>query len=347
MSPTDAAHALPCRVKFLLSGSDRARDVPGPLEYRGQPCRESWCFVFHSYSIFSRKTSTSSRIWASSSGRTSCPFKRRKSLAVSSSSSMAYTAASSDAAETTGPWLASNTAPYRAARARMAAPRRGSPGRWYGTSGSLPIFITKYAEVRDQRQSPDLHHEIRCQRRQATFGRQVPHAGYGGGIGGMKMNHRASRGPLLVHGEVERSLFGWRIAGDQMAIPREFGNPRGIEPAQACVGGSEQPTVFQARADIATAASGETAIKDRAAELRDLIPHPVFRHGSRLHALRKKSSVPKFPDLRARASGLSPRLTVHGTPGSISSPMRKPSTRSMPTTAPAVSPPATISRRTA
>ena len=47
-----------------------------------------------------------------------------------------------------------------------------------------------------------------------------------------------------------------------------------------------------------------------------------------------------------RARRAPARLTVHGTPGSIWRPMRKPVTPSACTTAPAVSPPATTSRRT-
>jgi hypothetical protein len=60
----------------------------------------------------------------------------------------------------------------------------------------------------------------------------------------------------------------------------------------------------------------------------------------------KKSGAPKLPDLSASASGGSPRLVVQGTPGSIAGPMRSPLTPSAATTAPAVSPPATIKRRT-
>ena len=68
-------------------------------------------------------------------------------------------------------------------------------------------------------------------------------------------------------------------------------------------------------------------------------------HGSRLQALKKKSGVPKFPDFRASASGRPPSLgsvAVHGTPGSISGRIRRPLTLRAWTTAPEVSPPATI-----
>src|SRR5205823_2409535 len=100
-------------------------------------------------------------------------------------------------------------------------------------------------------------------------------------------------------------------------------------------------------ADIAGAAGGEAAVEDRGAEGADRLAELGFAaQRSTVKARRKKSGLPKLPDLRARARGWSSRLVVHGTPGSICRPMRSPLTPSALTTAPAVSPPATTRRRT-
>jgi hypothetical protein len=61
-------------------------------------------------------------------------------------------------------------------------------------------------------------------------------------------------------------------------------------------------------------------------------------------ALSRKSGLPKLPDFRASATSGAPIDRVHGTPGSISGPIRKARTPSAPTTAPEVSPPATMNR---
>src|SRR3546814_6879103 len=84
----------------------------------------------------------------------------------------------------------------------------------------------------------------------------------------------------------------------------------------------------------------------RRAEIADFLAQAGFAHDSRLQALVKKSMAPKLPDFKARAMGVAPRLTVQGTPGSMVGPMRRLRTFSAVTTAPEVSPPATISWRT-
>ena len=66
-------------------------------------------------------------------------------------------------------------------------------------------------------------------------------------------------------------------------------------------------------------------------------------YSSARKALRKKSAAPKLPDFKASNTGLGPVVAVHGTPGSICGPIRKASVSSACTTAPDVSPPATMS----
>src|SRR5215212_2900226 len=62
------------------------------------------------------------------------------------------------------------------------------------------------------------------------------------------------------------------------------------------------------------------------------------------HAFRKKSELPKLPDFNASVRSVPESARVHGTPGSISGPIASALTPSAPTTAPAVSPPATMKR---
>src|SRR5690606_10781687 len=92
--------------------------------------------------------------------------------------------------------------------------------------------------------------------------------------------------------------------------------------------------------------------EERPAHGDNLIPSPCFLrqnggHQSSSHALIKKSSAPKLPDLSASAMGVwRPCDRVQGTPGSISCPMVRAGTPRALTTAPDVSPPATRKRLT-
>src|ERR1700723_432333 len=120
------------------------------------------------------------------------------------------------------------------------------------------------------------------------------------------------------------------------------------------MGRRKQPAVIEAHADIAAAAGGQAAIEYRAAKQHDLFAQtallPTCRdpatHDRCFHALRKKSGAPKLPDFNASAKGFASPFArsaiVQGTPGSISRPIRNPLTPSALTTAPEVSPPATI-----
>src|SRR6185295_5156958 len=90
----------------------------------------------------------------------------------------------------------------------------------------------------------------------------------------------------------------------------------------------------------------EPARGELRAQCADRFARFGFAAHSLSNALVKKSGAPKLPDFSANSSGLLPTDAVHGTPGSISGPMRSAVTSSAPTTAPEVSPPATTSRPT-
>src|SRR5690606_32477792 len=162
----------------------------------------------------------------------------------------------------------------------------------------------------------------------------------------MKVDDGARAGAFFVHGAMQEGLLGRRCAGQQLAVPVQLGQLRGIQRAQGAVGGRQQPAVVSAHADVAAASGGQPALMQRGAEAADFLAQPGLAHGSWLQALVKKSVAPKLPDLRASAMGVAPRLTVQGTPGSMVGPMRRLRTSSAVTTAPDVSPPATISCRT-
>src|SRR5271169_6613930 len=136
-----------------------------------------------------------------------------------------------------------------------------------------------------------------------------------------------------------------------MPVLTELRQPRRVEAAERGVGRGHQPALVGAQADIAGRPGGQTASKDRGADRTDRlalsgVAHFVAPSDSTEKARRKKSGAPKLPDFSASARVGSPRLAVHGTPGSIWRPMRSPETPSAWTTAPAVSPPATTNRRT-
>src|SRR6478735_4969178 len=166
----------------------------------------------------------------------------------------------------------------------------------------------------------------------------------------VQMHDGAGLGALLIHDTVQEALLGRRIARHEPAVVAELRQPRRVEPAERGVGRRHQPAIRHPQADIAGRPGRQAAVEDRRADPADRLASLGFVHEAAplntSKARRKKSSAPKLPDLSASASFGSPRLTVHGTPGSIWRPMRNPVTPSACTTAPDVSPPATTSRRT-
>src|SRR5271163_5345493 len=167
-------------------------------------------------------------------------------------------------------------------------------------------------------------------------------------MGGMQMHHRRRVAPLSIHAKMQERFLGRGIAADQPAPGVELRQPRGVERAERGVGRRHQPAaVRQPHADVAGRSEGQAALEDREPDGADFLAGLGFaghRQLNLVHALRKKSGAPKFPDFNANATSGVPRLRVQGTPGSISGPISSALTPSAPTTAPEVSPPATTKR---
>src|SRR5271165_80963 len=164
----------------------------------------------------------------------------------------------------------------------------------------------------------------------------------------MKMHDRAALRALLIHREVQEIFFARLRSRKKIPIPIQLGETGWIELSETGIRRSQDPTILQASTDVTAASGTQPAPVKTASEFHDALPDLLFGshvHDPRkCHALTKNSSDPKFPDFRARAISLVPiEARVHGTPGSISGPIRKRSRPSFVTIAPAVSPPATIS----
>src|SRR5258708_20431032 len=204
-------------------------------------------------------------------------------------------------------------------------------------------------EVGHQRQLADPHHEVGRDRRQrgllVVVARRIE-AGDRHGVRAMKVHDGAVLGPHVVDRAVQQRLLGRRVAADMLAVGIELGELCRIELAQRGVGRRHQPAVGDLHADIARGTGAEPARGKLGAERADRFARLGFAAHSRAKALVKKSGAPKLPDFSASSSGFLPTDAVHGTPGSISGPMRSAVMSSAPTTAPEVSPPATTRRPT-
>src|SRR5499427_10722930 len=163
----------------------------------------------------------------------------------------------------------------------------------------------------------------------------------------MKVHDGAVLGPHVVDRAMQQGFLGRRIARHVLAREIELGELARLELAQGRVGRRHQPAVGHPRADVARGAGTEAARCELGTQCTDRLAHLGFGAAhSRWKALVKKSGAPKLPDFSASRSGLAPTDAVQGTPGSISGPMRSAVTSSAPTTAPEVSPPATMRRPT-
>src|SRR5580704_10899727 len=149
----------------------------------------------------------------------------------------------------------------------------------------------------------------------------------------MQMNNRAGAGPLLVHHTVQEALLGRRVTRDDTSVMAQLRQPRRVEAAERGISRRHQPSVAGPHTDVAGRPGSQAARKDRLTDRADRLAlrhlaHLVSPSDSTEKARRKKSGAPKLPDLSANASAGSPRLAVHGTPGSIWRPMRSPVTPS-------------------
>src|SRR5258708_20916560 len=157
----------------------------------------------------------------------------------------------------------------------------------------------------------------------------------------MEMNDSSALGSVFVHGEVKKIFLTRLVARQMHPIPIQFCQRRWIQLAQTRIRRGQDPTVCNPGADTAAASRAESAAIQTQTYFNDAFSNLVFLvHDSCSQAFVKKSSLPKFPDFKARASCFpEPVAKVHGTPGSISDPILSRSSPSLFTTAPAVSPP--------
>src|SRR3984893_6916580 len=160
----------------------------------------------------------------------------------------------------------------------------------------------------------------------------------------MQMDDCAALGPAIVHGQMKKVFFARVCARKMFSVPIQFCQCRRIPPAETRIRWGQNPTVFNPSTDIATASRTESPAIQTETYFNNAFSNLVFLvHDSCSQAFVKKSSLPKFPDFKAKASWFpAPVAKVHGTPGSISGPILSKSSPNLFTTAPEVSPPATI-----
>src|SRR5260370_30992710 len=161
------------------------------------------------------------------------------------------------------------------------------------------------------------------------------------------MHYSAALRPLPVHRKMKKGFFAWLLAGKQISVPVQLGKNAGIEISERRIGWCDQPAIRQAYTDITAAPRAQPAAIQVQSDFDNLFS--TFRVAFHIpasrscHASIKNCSDPKFPDLSARAIlRFAPSATVQGTPGAISGPICRKSTASCFTTAPDVSPPATM-----
>ena len=69
----------------------------------------------------------------------------------------------------------------------------------------------------------------------------------------MEMHDRPALRTVFVHCQMEEIFLARFGAGDEVPVPVEFGEGRGIELAQAGICGRQQPAIRETNTDIATA----------------------------------------------------------------------------------------------
>src|SRR5882757_2299078 len=163
----------------------------------------------------------------------------------------------------------------------------------------------------------------------------------------MQVCHRGTRGMVAVEGPVQDELLRRPVTREVLPVDRRHGEPLGVEPTQARVRRRDHDLVVRPDAEVPRPAWGQPPVVQRGAELHHRGPHrAVETHDpATSSASRKNDGPPKFPDLKAIASPRS-SATSHGTPTLMSGPIRADRNASDSATAPDVSPPATMNRRT-
>src|SRR6266852_1681940 len=163
------------------------------------------------------------------------------------------------------------------------------------------------------------------------------------------MNDRIRIWPRVVESQMKRNFLRRRIARDVFAGRIDFRQAFRPEKSETRIGRRGKKSIGQPDAKISGRARCKPTLEHRAPPLAHLFTKVRFdcAHGlaSRMRAaFSKKSGAPKFPDFSASPIEWLPSVFWAGTPGSISGPTCKDVIPNAETTAPDVSPPATIRR---
>ena len=114
--------------------------------------------------------------------------------------------------------------------------------------------------------------------------------------------HDASIGwTLFIHSEMEEQFFRGQVSRKQLPVTPYLRYPGGIEAAQRRVRWRDKPVIVHADAEVAAATCSQSSVEKGLASPYHAFPYLRFIHRNKLQALRKRSSLPKFPDFRARA----------------------------------------------
>src|SRR5450830_1608287 len=202
---------------------------------------------------------------------------------------------------------------------------------------------------------PDLHDVIRCDRRQYILLRPDALNTQIDQVSRMGVYHAMHFRVVVVDHAMQCQRLRRLGTGHPVASGIDLGNLRRIEITETSIGRCDQPAIIKTGTDVTGRAYCVATLKQTCTGATNFFTQLVLgadgaRHAappaSTRKAFSKKSTVPKLPDLSARASGSSSSVAVAGTPGSICGPMRNARTSSACTTAPEVSPPATTNWRT-
>ncbi|KAG1246700.1 hypothetical protein G6F65_020547 [Rhizopus arrhizus] len=100
---------------------------------------------------------------------------------------------------------------------------------------------------------------------------------------GMRVDDAARLGTGAVDALVQHQGLGRLGARNPLAVQIDLGQFGGIQPAQAGVGGSDQPAVVQPGADVAGGAHGVAAVVEAGADDADFFANAgFFSHGTPL-----------------------------------------------------------------
>jgi hypothetical protein len=151
--------------------------------------------------------------------------------------------------------------------------------------------------------------------------------------------------PRPVHRQVQECLFGRAGSGQVFAGVGDHGQIVSSEFTQGGVGGGDQHSASHTQAEVSGCSPGQSPLVQGPGQSDEFAAAVHVGHRLWSHASRKSPGIPRFPDLSRMDSPGSVSVFSHGTPGETSLPTWAEVMPSLRTTAPEVSPPATISCR--